>query len=46
VLESPAERARLAAAGRARVLSHHSWPSSMQRLDALIASQFAKRAAA
>lgn len=46
VLESPVERGRLAAAGRARVLSHHSWPSSMQRLDALIASQFAKRAAA
>ena len=39
-------RERLAAAGRARVLSNHSWPSSMQRLDALIASQFQKRVAA
>ena len=29
-----------------RVLSHHSWPASMRRVDALIASQFAKRAAA
>lgn len=38
VLESPAERRRLSEAGRARVLSNHSWPSSMQRLDALIAA--------
>ncbi len=29
-------RARLAAAGRARMLSHHAWPKSMQRLDAII----------
>ena len=36
VLEDPAERARLAAAGRARVLSHHSWPSAMGRLDGII----------
>lgn len=36
VLENPAERARLAAAGRARVLSHHDWASSMKRLDAII----------
>jgi hypothetical protein len=36
VLENPSERARLAAAGRARVLSHHSWPSAMTRLDAAI----------
>ncbi len=42
VLESRELRERLAAAGRARVLSHHSWPTSMQRLDALIASQFAE----
>ena len=33
---SPAERARLAQAGRARVLSNHAWPSSMKRLDAII----------
>lgn len=46
VLGSRELRDRLAAAGRARVLSNHSWPSSMQRLDALIASQFEKRAAA
>jgi polysaccharide biosynthesis protein PslH len=36
VLNDPAERARLSAAGRARVLSHHGWPSSMQRLDRII----------
>ena len=33
----PAERARLAKAGRARVLSHHAWPSAMQRLDGIMA---------
>ena len=46
VLQSADRRAELATAGRARVLSHHSWSASMQRVDALIASQFAKRAAA
>jgi len=36
LLDDPAERARFAEAGRARVLSHHAWPSSMQRLDGII----------
>jgi hypothetical protein len=36
VLENKSERERLAVAGRARVLSHHSWPSAMKRLDAAI----------
>jgi hypothetical protein len=36
ILDNPAERDRLAAAGRKRVLSHHAWPSSMQRLDRII----------
>ncbi len=36
VLDNPAERARLAQAGRARVLSNHAWPNSMKRLDAII----------
>jgi len=36
LLDNPAERARFSAAGRARVLSHHSWRSSMQRLDGLM----------
>ena len=46
LLNLPESRARFAAAGRARVLSNHSWPASMRRVDALIASQFEKRAAA
>jgi len=36
IMSDRAERARLAAAGRARVLSHHAWPASMQRLDAIV----------
>ena len=36
IVQNPAERTRLAAAGRARMQSHHAWPRSMQRLDALI----------
>jgi hypothetical protein len=36
VLSDPAERTRLSQAGRVRVLSHHAWPSSMQRMDAII----------
>lgn len=36
VLEQPAERARLAVAGRARMHSHHDWDASMRRLDGII----------
>jgi glycosyltransferase involved in cell wall biosynthesis len=36
ILEDRSERQRLAAAGRSRVLTHHAWPSSMRRLDAII----------
>jgi sugar transferase (PEP-CTERM/EpsH1 system associated) len=36
VVEQPAERARLAGSGRDRMLSHHAWPRSMQRLDRMI----------
>jgi hypothetical protein len=36
IVEDSAERRRLALSGRARVLSHHAWPRSMQRLDAII----------
>jgi polysaccharide biosynthesis protein PslH len=36
ILGDPSERRRLSAAGRARMLSHHAWPSSMQRLDAIV----------
>jgi len=37
ILQSPAERDRLASAGRQRVISHHNWPSSMVRVDKIIA---------
>jgi len=46
VLSSAALRGRLAAAGRARVLSHHSWQSSMRRLDGIIQQGFDSKAAA
>ena len=45
IVESPAERSRLAMAGRQRMLSHHAWPHSMVRLDSIIArgiSNFSK----
>jgi sugar transferase (PEP-CTERM/EpsH1 system associated) len=45
ILESRSERARLAEAGRARVLSHHVWSSSMQRLDNIIEDALDRRAA-
>ena len=44
VLANPAERQRLSAAGRERMLSHHAWPRSMQRLDDIIARTLAQRA--
>lgn len=46
LVENPHERARLATSGRERMLSHHAWPRSMQRLDAIIercTSGFAQR---
>jgi hypothetical protein len=36
VLDDRVERARLAAAGRLRMLSHHDWGRSMERLDRII----------
>lgn len=36
LIEDRTERRRIADAARARILSHHSWPSSMRTLDALI----------
>ena len=36
ILEQPAERRRLAEAGRERVRSHHSWAASLQRLDGIV----------
>jgi hypothetical protein len=36
VTGDPAERARLGEAGRSRVMSHHSWPGAMKRLDRIV----------
>lgn len=36
LLDSPQDRERFAYSGRARVLSHHSWEHSMNKLDLLI----------
>lgn len=36
ILENPAERQRLALAGRNRMLSHHKWEHSMRRLDRIV----------
>ncbi|MBX6393240.1 MAG: TIGR03087 family PEP-CTERM/XrtA system glycosyltransferase [Burkholderiales bacterium] len=44
ILDDPAERARLARAGRERVLSHHAWSKSMQRLDRIIERCLARHA--
>jgi hypothetical protein len=44
VLENPAERARLAFAGRERMLSNHAWSNSMRRLDQIIERCLRQRA--
>jgi sugar transferase (PEP-CTERM/EpsH1 system associated) len=36
ILDDPAKRKQLSAAGRERMLSHHAWDRSMQRLDGII----------
>ena len=36
VLDDPGERRRLGEAGRARVLSHHSWAAAMRTFDQLV----------
>ena len=38
ILDNENERRRLASAGRERVLTHHSWAASMQRLDGIVRS--------
>jgi sugar transferase (PEP-CTERM/EpsH1 system associated) len=43
LLGNPAERARLAAAGRSRMLTHHAWDHSMLRLDCIIERCLAAR---
>lgn len=46
IIEDPSERNRLSIAGRARMLSHHAWDSSMRRLDGIIERGLAGRAPA
>ena len=49
ILENRSERQRLAVAGRGRMLTHHDWSRSMQRLDRVIErciAQFRGRGAA
>ena len=36
LMQDRSKRQQLAEAGRARMLSHHYWPNSMQRLDAIL----------
>ena len=36
IIEDPAERRRLSISARERMLSHHAWERSMQRLDGII----------
>jgi sugar transferase (PEP-CTERM/EpsH1 system associated) len=36
IMNSPARRSELARLGRARVISHHTWDSSMRRMDEII----------
>jgi polysaccharide biosynthesis protein PslH len=36
LMTDPAERRRLASAGRQRMLTHHNWSESMKRLDAIV----------
>jgi glycosyltransferase involved in cell wall biosynthesis len=36
IVDNPAERGRLAEAGRQRMLNRHAWTHSMVRLDAII----------
>ena len=46
IVDNPDERGRLAVVGRERMLSHHAWPRSMVRLDAILAraiDNFSKR---
>lgn len=38
ILDSPEARTRLAREARERVLTHHSWPASMRKLDEIIAA--------
>ena len=45
ILDDPAERRRLSQAGRARMLSNHSWAHSMSKLDEIVERCLALRSA-
>ncbi len=44
LMQDAGKRQRLSEAGRARMLSHHHWPHSMQRLDAILQAAIAEAA--
>jgi len=43
VMENRDERRRLSDAGRARVMSHHHWPNSMRRMEAILERAMVRR---
>ena len=45
IMQNPARRMQLASAGRERVLSHHAWPASMERLDGIVRDLLAEHTA-
>ena len=45
LMDDTSARARFAAAGRDRMLSHHAWHRSMERLDGIIDSLMARKSA-
>lgn len=45
LLEKPEERRRFAAAGRGRIVSHHTWEHAMERMDRIIADCLDRRSA-
>jgi sugar transferase (PEP-CTERM/EpsH1 system associated) len=45
ILEDPGERRRFAEAGRARMLSHHTWAGAMKRFGAIVDRAMGVRAA-
>jgi glycosyltransferase involved in cell wall biosynthesis len=46
LLENPAQRIALATGARQRILSHHSWHSSLQRMDGYLEQCLGNRSTA
>jgi len=42
LMQDRGERERLSEAGRARMMSHHNWPTSMRRLEAILGEAMAR----